>query len=346
MQSPISPQRKKNDQWATATKNSVAEEDPPQIKHQRKQWNAKNDIPVGTVQHSPFGKKEFFKDDTQPSDSPKEKTWGDIGIEESNSGDNLSQKSGRTPDMHLNTRPWDDVGDPSLTLDVTTSKSADTWSSASPLSSPTSMKKSLLGVPSDEDPSSPMKTSNSREEVSVSPKYTPTGKVRGMANIFERSSTTQPAPNLSTGPLQPELTESAKSGENAVDDDGFLVGGSSPKEEGAEPWILSDTPRSQLFPDNGAKWGASAAKSPESNDWDSVGSKEWFQNTSFDADTKDDVVSKQQLTQASTGDEKYCRGGSIKRRHHSWACRDSCRGHKRFGGVEYCERIGRPTTTE
>jgi hypothetical protein len=58
-----------------------------------------------------------------------------------------------------------------------------------------------------------------------------------------------------------------------------------------------------LFSDNAAKWGASAATSPESNDGDSVGSKEWFQSTSFDADTKDDVDSKLELTQASTGDK-------------------------------------------
>jgi hypothetical protein len=303
VQSPISPQRKKNDQWKTVPKNSVAEEDPPQTKHQRMQWNAMNDIPGGTVQHSPFGKNAFLRDDTLPSNSPKGKAWGDIGIEETNSGDNLSQNSGRTPDMNLNTHPWDDVGDPALILEVKTSESADTLSTASPISSPTSIKKSLLGVSFDEDLSSPMKTSNSTEDVSASPKYTPASMVRGMANIFERTSVTQPAPNLSTGPLQAELMESAKTGKKEVDDDGFLVDGTSPREEGADPWILSGTPTSQMFSDNVAKWGASAATSPESNDGDSGGSKEWFQNTSFDADTNDDVDSKLELTQASTGDK-------------------------------------------
>jgi hypothetical protein len=310
VQSPISPQRKKNDQWTTVFKKSVAEDDPPQTKHQRKQWNAMNDIPVGTVQHSPFGKKDFFRDDALPSNSPKGKAWGDIGIEETNSGDNLSQMSGRTPDMHLNIHPWDDVGDPALTLEVKTSESADTLSTASPISSPTSIKKSLLGVPFDEDLSSPMKTSNSTEDVSASPKYTPAGKVRGMANIFERSSVTQPAPNLSTGPLQAELMESAKTGKKEVDDDGFFVDGTSPREEGADPWILSGTPTSQLFSDNAAKWGASAATSPESNDGDSVGSKEWFQSASFDANTKDDVDSKLELTQASTGDKSIAQAAA------------------------------------
>lgn len=294
--SPVSPTRIKNDQWAIA-KGSSSEEDPPQTRHQHKQWNAKNDIPAGTVQHSPFGKKEFFKEDMQPSGTANRKTWGDIGIEEGGASHDIGTQKSEDQLEDANAQPWDVVGDPSLTLDVTTSKSNDTWSTASPLSSPTSTKRSLLGVPSDEESSSPLK--NSTEQFDASPRDIPGGTERGMANIFEGSPATQPASNISIDPVQPELTESPVSGEkDDVDDDGFFVA-TSPKEEEVDPWIVSDTPSSQLFPTNDAKWGASVATSPDSNDWDS-GSKEWFQGTSFDADTKDVNVSKPESSQAAT----------------------------------------------
>jgi hypothetical protein len=268
----------KADHWHT--EKDVPVEDPPQTRYQKKQWDAKSDIPPGVVQLSPFGQKEFFTDSKEewpssPHGSSPKKTWTGRGFSTSGVDDNAGVK-----------RTEGSLDSPSRQLHIKkVSQRRGTSPSTERVSSPGSSTHAEPAEPFFEDKSSAPYQSKQLD----TNKDIPRGKVRGMANLFGGSPTKESATDFESGPIadnfippsqastQRSIAEKAK-----LDDDGFLR--KTPSNEGLDPWILQMTPSSQLFPADESKWGASVTKSPESNDWES--GKDWFQSTSFGNDTK------------------------------------------------------------
>lgn len=268
----------KEDHWHT--EKDVPEDEPPQTRYQKKQWDAQSDIPPGVVQLSPFGQKEFFTDSNEewpstPHGSSPKKTWTGTFVFDDGAGVKRGEDNLDSPLRQLlNEKDSQQRAPPT----------AHTSPSTERISSPVSTSE-----PADsffEDKSfAPYRS----KQLDAS-KDIPRGKVRGIANLFGGSPTKESSTDFvesgseveSFIPSSQASTQRSNTEKTKLDDADFVRTASS--NEGMDPWIVQMAPSSQLFPEDESKWGASVTKSSESNDWES--GKDWLQSTSFGNDMK------------------------------------------------------------